>query len=345
MTTRPRILIVDDEPLNVDYLEQELEDLNYETVSAANGQEALEMVRASAPDLILLDIMMPIMDGFSVLEQLKANPATRDIPVIIISANNDLQSVVRGIKMGAEDYLPKPFEPVLLHARIAAGFEKKSLRDQQRKLLHTFASKEVAELLMADGFSLGGKRISASIMFADIRSFTSIAENQEPSESIDLLNHYFSLMFDAITNNGGTVNQVVGDGLMAVFGAPIFFEDHSERAVRAALQMLEQLKVFNHNQAAHGKTQIRIGIGIATGQMVAGYTGTQTRAIYTCIGDTVNVASRIEEYTKEALHPILIDNYTRQNLPADILVEDLGKIVFKGKNQAINVFAVMGSSA
>jgi class 3 adenylate cyclase len=180
-------------------------------------------------------------------------------------------------------------------------------------------------------------------MFADIRSFTTIAENQEPSESIDLLNQYFSLMFDAITNNGGTVNQVVGDGLMAVFGAPIFFEDHSEKAVRAALQMLEQLKVFNQNQMAQGKMQIRIGIGIATGQMVAGYTGTQTRAIYTCIGDTVNVASRIEEYTKEALHPLLIDNYTRESLPEDIKVEDLGKIIFKGKNQAINVFAVRGS--
>ena len=183
--------------------------------------------------------------------------------------------------------------------------------------------------------------MTASVLFADIRSFTTIAESQEPAESIELLNEYFSMMFDAITNNGGTVNQLVGDGLMAVFGAPIFFDGHRENAVRAAQQMLEQLKVFNQNRTTQGKSQIRIGIGIASGTMVAGYTGTQTRAIYTCIGDTVNLASRIEEYTKEALHPLLIDNYTRQGLPENIQVEDLGKVFFKGKNHAIKIFAVM----
>lgn len=135
MNERPKILIVDDEPFNVDYLEQELEDLNYETVSAANGQEALAQVQAEAPDLLLLDVMMPIMDGFAVLERLKADKATRDIPVIIISAMNDLQSVVRGIKQGAEDYLPKPFDPILLQARLSASLDKKRYRDQEVEYL------------------------------------------------------------------------------------------------------------------------------------------------------------------------------------------------------------------
>lgn len=125
----PKILIVDDEPFNVDYLEQELEDLHYETVSAVNGQDALDKVQSEAPDLVLLDIMMPVMNGFEVLSRLKANPCTRDIPVIVISANANLQSVVRGIQLGAEDYLPKPFEPVLLQARISSSLEKKRLRD------------------------------------------------------------------------------------------------------------------------------------------------------------------------------------------------------------------------
>ena len=128
---RPRILVVDDEPFNVDYLEQELDDLGYDTVTAFDGQQALAQVRAEAPDLILLDIMMPVMDGFAVLGHLKDDPATRDLPVIIISAMNDLQSVVRGIKLGADDYLPKPFEPVLLQARIAAGLERKLRRDRE----------------------------------------------------------------------------------------------------------------------------------------------------------------------------------------------------------------------
>ncbi|OGO31751.1 MAG: hypothetical protein A2136_04700 [Chloroflexi bacterium RBG_16_54_11] len=127
-----KILIVDDEPFNVDYIEQELEDSGYATISAANGQEALDKVLSEAPDLLLLDIMMPVMDGFEVLTRLKGNLETREIPVIIISASNDLKSMVRGIQLGAEDYLPKPFEPVLLQARIASCLEKKHLRDVEK---------------------------------------------------------------------------------------------------------------------------------------------------------------------------------------------------------------------
>ncbi len=131
MNNTPRILIVDDEPFNVDYLEQELEDLNYETITAANGKEAVEKIISESPDLVLLDIMMPVMDGFDVLENVKANPDIQNTPIIVISANNDLNSVVKGIKLGAEDYLPKPFEPILLKARIQSSLEKKYLRDQQ----------------------------------------------------------------------------------------------------------------------------------------------------------------------------------------------------------------------
>ncbi len=131
MNKTPKILIVDDEPFNVDYLEQELEDLNYETISAANGQDALEKIASESPDLVLLDIMMPIMDGLTVLQKVKADPAVRDIPIIVISANNDLKSVVKGIQLGAEDYLPKPFEPALLKARIQSSLEKKHLHDLQ----------------------------------------------------------------------------------------------------------------------------------------------------------------------------------------------------------------------
>lgn len=137
MNHHPRILIVDDEPFNVDYLEQELSDLEYETLTSTNGQEALEKIRSEAPDLVLLDIMMPIMDGFSVLEQVKADPAIRAIPIIVISANSDLQSVVKGIKMGAEDYLPKPFEPTILYARINASLDRKRLRDQEQLYLQS----------------------------------------------------------------------------------------------------------------------------------------------------------------------------------------------------------------
>ena len=336
-----RLLVVDDNKINRMLLSRSLEAQGHIVETAENGKEGLEKIRSGVFDLVLLDIEMPEMDGFQVLESCLNDVELRQLPIIMTSAMDELDAVVKCVELGAEDYLTKPINPVLLRARVNASLEKKRLRDEQRKLFRTFATKEVAEELLRTGFSLGGKQVTASVLFADIRSFTTIAESQAPAESIELLNEYFSMMFDAITNNKGTVNQLVGDGLMAVFGAPIFSDSHRENAVRAAQQMLEQLKVFNQNRSIQGKSQIRIGIGIASGTMVAGYTGTQTRAIYTCIGDTVNLASRIEEYTKEALHPLLIDNYTRQGLPENIEVEDLGKVFFKGKNHAIKIFAVM----
>lgn len=340
MDRTPKILIVDDEPFNVDYLEQELEDLNYNIVTARNGQEALDRVRTELPDLILLDIMMPVMDGFAVLAQLKSDPVLRDIAVIIISAMNDLESVIKGIKQGAEDYLPKPFEPTLLHARISASLEKKSLRDQQRKLLHTFATEEVAEELMKSGFSLGGRSMDATIMFADIRSFTTYTEQHEASDVVELLNSYFACMFGPISSHGGIVNQIIGDGLMALFGTLHRRGDHRTQAVIAAMEMVTVLKGFNQDRVAGNKSSISIGIGIASGTVMAGYAGTQHRATYTCVGDTVNLAARIEAHTKIAGCPILIDGETRDSLPESVPVDMLGEIIFKGKTFPVPVYSV-----
>lgn len=151
MEELPRILIVDDEPLNIDYLEQELEDMGYEALSARNGQEALESVESQSPDMILLDIMMPIMDGFEVLARLKAEKHWRDIPVVVISALSDMDNVVKGIELGAEDYLPKPFDPVLLQARIKSGLEKKRYRDLERLYLKALERElEIGREIQAD---------------------------------------------------------------------------------------------------------------------------------------------------------------------------------------------------
>jgi serine phosphatase RsbU (regulator of sigma subunit) len=151
MDDKPNILIVDDEPFNVDYLEQELEDLGYRTTSAANGQQALDLVQEYPPDMILLDIMMPVMDGFEVLTRLKASESLRDIPVVVISAMSDLESVVKGIDLGADDYLPKPFEPTLLEARLRAGLEKKRLRDIEKVYLEALERElEIGREIQAD---------------------------------------------------------------------------------------------------------------------------------------------------------------------------------------------------
>lgn len=345
MTSRQEpghLLVVDDNKVNRILLSRGLEAHGHRVETAENGRQALEKLRASSFDLVLLDIEMPEMDGYQVLETCLQDPELRDIPIIMTSSLDELDSVVKCVELGAEDYLNKPVNPVLLRARVNASLEKKRLRDEQRKLLHRFATKEVANELLKSGFSLGGKYVDASILFADIRSYTSYAEKEDPAEIIELLNDYFALMFDAVAGYHGMVNQMAGDGFMAIFGAPLERDDHHEQAVRAALEMIELLDGFNVEQAARNKVQIKIGIGIASGKVIAGYTGTQHRATYTCVGDTVNLASRIQNHTKEAHRPILIDQYTKEGLPDGIETEALGPVVFRGKQQPINIFAVKG---
>jgi class 3 adenylate cyclase len=335
-----RLLVVDDNKVNRLLLGRSLEQQGHYVEMAENGLQALEMMHAKSFDLVLLDIEMPEMDGYQVLEKVTADLKLRDIPIIITSALEELNSVVKCIEMGAEDYLTKPVNPVLLKARIGASLEKKRLRDQQRELIRKFATSEVATDLETSGFSLGGKFVEATAMFSDIRSFTTIAESQTPAETIELLNTYYTLMFEAISDQGGVVNQMVGDGLMAIFGAPLVQADHCERAVKAALDMIDMIQLLNVDRLAQGKAEIRIGIGIASGQVIAGYTGTTRRATYTCVGDTVNLAARLESHTKVVGKPILIDDATRSALSAAIKIEVEGSFQLKGKTVEVQVFSV-----
>jgi len=334
------MLVVDDNRVNRLLLTHHLQQMGHTTETAENGQEALEKLRAGEFDLVLLDIEMPVMNGYQTLETCRNDPELRELRVIMTSSLDELDSVVKCIEMGAEDYLVKPLNPILLRARVNASLEKKRLRDQQKRWFRTFATEEVADELMRNGFSLGGKTVYATVMFADIRSFTTLSETQDPAVIHEMLNEYFSLMFGAIHERGGLVSQLLGDGFMSVFGAPIARENHRELAVRAGLDMLVRLEGFNQRQEQEGRTRIRIGIGIASGPMIAGYTGSQERAIYTCIGDTVNLAARIEEHTKVAMRPLLIGRHAREGLPPDIPVESLGEMIFKGKQQAVEIFAV-----
>jgi class 3 adenylate cyclase len=335
-----RLLVVDDNKVNRLLLARSLEMQGHSVALAENGRVALEMLRREPFDLLLLDIEMPEMNGLQLLEQLKADRQLRDIPVIVTSVVEGLDSVVRCIELGAEDYLHKPVNPVLLKARIGASLEKKRLRDQQKELVRRFATPEVAQDLDASGFALGGHRVQATAMFSDIRGFTSMAEQLPPEETIELLNTYYTLMFDAISGHGGVVNQMVGDGLMAIFGAPLQLADPCGSAVQAALEMIEMIDLFNREPDRAGKPAIEIGIGIASGSVIAGYTGTQQRATYTCVGDAVNVAARLEAHTKEAARPILIDRTTRAALDSTVPVEALGTLAVRGHAKPVDIFAL-----
>src|SRR5689334_591836 len=334
------LLVVDDNKVNRLLLARSLELQGHHVTTAENGRVALELLRSRTFDLVLLDMEMPELDGFQVLEQLTADRGLRDLPVIVTTSLEGLPHVVRCIELGAEDYLSKPVNPVLLKARIGASLEKKRLRDQQKELVRRFATPEVAQDLQQSGFALGGRRLHATAMFADIRGFTALVESQPPEETIELLNTWYTLMFDAIAGHGGVVNQMIGDGLMAIFGAPLPVADHAVAAVEAALEMIEMIGLLNTERAAQARSPLRMGVGIATGEVVAGYTGTQQRATYTCVGDTVNVAARLEAHTKVALRPVLVDATTAAAVQGRFGVDAIGTVAFRGKAAEVPVFAV-----
>ena len=336
-----RLLVVDDNRVNRLLLTRSLELQGHSVASAENGRVALDMLRRESFDLMLLDMEMPEMDGFQVLEQLVGDPQLRDLPVIVTTSLEGIDNVVRCIELGAEDYLTKPVNPVLLKARLGASLEKKRLRDQQKEWTRRFATREVAQDLQQSGFALGGKRVHGAVLFSDIRAFTPLAETQPPEETIELLNTYYTLMFDAIGGHGGVVTMMAGDGLMAIFGAPLPIPDPCMSAVHCALEMLETMELYNLERDTANKPRIIIGIGIASGEMVAGYAGTNERATYTCIGNTVNLASRLEAHTKVAMRAILIDGATRAALRDRLEVESLGPVPIRGMAAPVEVYSVM----
>jgi len=334
------LLVAEDNKVNRLLLTRNLEIQGHRVSCAENGRVALEMLRREPFDLLLLDMDMPEIDGFQLLETLHGDLQLRDLPVIVTSALEGIDKVVRSIELGADDYLPKPVNPTLLRARIASSLEKKRLRDQQKELIRRFATREVAEDLQGSGFSFAGRHVKGTVMFADIRGFTRMVDTQPPEESIELLNTYYTLMFDAISGQGGVVNQMIGDGLMAIFGAPLPLAQPEAAAARAARDMMELIALLNAERAREGKAAIAIGIGIASGEMIAGYTGTEARATYTCIGSIVNLAARLEAQTKELGHGVLIDDRTARALHPEFQPEELGPVTLKGLAEPVLTYAL-----
>ena len=218
----PTILIADDDGINRKLLRRLLEQDGHDVLAAANGAEALALFGASEVDVVLLDIVMPELDGISVLEQLKATPGANHVPVIMISAVDETQSVVRCIEIGADDYLPKPFNPVILRARIKAGLTKKRLHDLERARVHDVFCRFLPDHVVDDvldrtdeDLRLGGVSTVGTVMFTDLRGFTAFTEKRTPELVIDALNRYFDETSDAIFEHGGTLVAYRGDGFLA----------------------------------------------------------------------------------------------------------------------------------
>lgn len=346
------ILIADDDTVARKLLQRLLEQDGHSVRAAADGEEALELFAEQPGDVVLLDVEMPRLDGISVLERLKATHGAEQVPVIMISAVDETESVVRCIEVGADDYLQKPFNPVILRARINAGLTKKRLNDLERARVHDVFSRFLPEHVVEDvlertddDLRLGGVRTVGTVMFTDLRGFTTFSEDRSPELVIDALNRYFDETSDAILVHGGTLVAYTGDGFLAVFGAPIEVEDHADRALATAREIVDvRLPRFNTWLRDNGLGEaVRMGIGLCSGAFMSGNVGSMRRLEYTVYGDTVNTASRIEGLTKTMGGPILMAESTRGALlaaPHDL--RPLGEVEIRGRRSVVSLWTVDG---
>lgn len=338
-----KILVVDDNELNRDLLLRRLEHQGHQVAAAENGEQALEMIHKDHFDVILLDIVMPRKDGYAVLKELKTDDELRHIPVIMLSALDEIDSVVRCIEMGADDYLHKPFNPVLLRARINASLEKKRLHDQEQdalrrlkaeqekseRLLLNVLPKPIAERLKEEPTTIADHFQEVTVLFADIVGFTKLTEQISPTKLVELLNQIFS-QFDQITEKYGLEKiKTVGDTYMVVGGLPTSRPDHAEAIAELALEIQEAIGQYD---VTHFKEResFKMRIGIHSGPVVAGIIGTK-KFSYDLWGDTVNTASRMESHAQKG--SIQVTQATYDRLKQKYVLKKRGIIPVKGKGK------------
>ena len=339
------ILVVDDNTSNRDVLARRLTREGHKVVTAANGTAALDLVARQDFDIILLDLMMPGMSGFEVLRRLKAAEQTNHIPVIMISALDELDSVVRCIEAGAEDYLTKPFNPILLRARVGASLEKKWLRDREKKFIADLEQeKRRSEALLLsilpqkivdrirDGEKIIADRIlEATILFCDLVGFTTLSQELPADRLIDFLNKIFSAFDRLAAEQGVEKIKTIGDAYMVVAGIPEAQSDHAVRIATLGLRMIHAVEAI----AKATDLKLRARIGIHTGPVVAGVIGTHKFA-YDVWGDTVNTASRMESYSLPGR--VQVSAATRLALGDRFDFERRGPIEIKGKGMMETFF-------
>lgn len=337
------ILIADDSPINCQLLAGLLEDRGYELTIAEDGEKTMAFLRSKPFDLLLLDILMPKMNGYQVLEQMKDDPDLRHIPVIMISSVGEIDSVIKCIKTGAEDYLQKPFNSVLLNARIGACLEKKRLRDQeQAHLARLKKEKEKSEFLLlnifpksiANRLKTGERKIAdyfdnATVMFTDIIGFSRLAMQVSTSELVDFLNGVFSSFDELAAKHGLEKIKTIGDAYMVAGGIPVPVPDHTQRIADMALDIRKMIPRF----VTKAGDPIAMRIGIASGPVQAGVIGTR-KFSYDLWGDTVNTASRMENHclpnqiqVTESVYELLKNDFVLEKRDQIIHVKGMGDMV------------------
>jgi len=364
----PRILVVDDTPENLEIMGMRLQAHGYDIVTAVDGEDALVKVDALMPDLILLDIMMPKLDGIAVTKRLKADPARSFIPIVLLTAKATSQDVVAGLDAGADDYLTKPVEHGPMVARVRSMLRIKELHDalqgktaelaslndtlearvaeqvgeiQRMSRLKRFLAPQVAELVLSapDDALLRNHRCDIAVLFCDVRGFTSFAETAEPEEVMGVLREYHADMGKLILEHDGTLERFTGDGMMIFFNDPVPVPDPAERAIKMAFAMRDRVHDLAKGWEKRGY-DLALGVGIAQGYATIGAIGFEGRWDYGAIGTVTNLAARLCGEAKGG--QILVSPRVAGTLENLINLEEVGKLTLKGFSRPVPTFSALG---
>jgi adenylate cyclase len=375
LRTPPRILAVDDNPTNLEILRVRLTAQGYEVVTAVDGEEALKRARELEPDLVLLDIMMPKVDGITVLKQLKQDSRLAFVPVILVTAKADTRDIVQGLEAGGDDYLTKPYEQAALMARVRSLLRVKELHDkvaeQAAKLkeqteqlsswnrlleervatqlaeiervgrLQRFLAPQVAQMIASsDGqeSALASHRREVTVVFCDLRGFTAFTETSEPEEVMGVLHDYHTSLGELIFRYEGTLDRFAGDGIMIIFNDPIPCADHTERAVHLALDMRDRVQALCKQWQRKGHS-LGFGVGIAAGYATLGQIGFEQRREYTAIGSVINLASRLCDEAKPG--QIVVGQRAFSAVEQYVEAGSIGELNLKGFARPVAAYEIL----
>ena len=364
MSDGARILVVDDTPLNVKLLADLLRVKGFVVTTAASGPEALDRIAAERPDLVLLDVMMPEMSGYEVCTRIRANQETARLPVVMVTSLDAVHERVKGIEVGADDFLSKPVNQPELLARVRSLLRIKELddaltglnRDLERRVteqvtqldrlgrLKRFFSPALAEAILAGGADdpLKTHRREIAVVFLDLRGFTAFAETAEPEEVMGVLREYHAEMGRLIIEHEGTLERFTGDGMMVFFNDPVLVPDAAARAVRMAVAMRERVSELIGKWRKQG-FELDLGVGIAQGYATIGAIGFEGRLDYGAIGTVTNLAARLCGEAKPG--QILASRRVAAQLEGEIEVEEVGDLTLKGFQRSVaacNVLKLRG---
>jgi adenylate cyclase len=366
MHSPPRILVVDDNETNRDILIARLGTHGYDLLQAADGEEAIEVAHSAQPDLILLDVMMPKLDGIEATKRLKADESLPFMPIILVTAKADSKDVVTGLEAGADEYLTKPVDQTSLVARVKSMLRVKELHDkvaaqaadlakwnktlEQRVAdqlsqieragrLKRFLAPQVAELVLNEGKEqlLDSHRRDITVVFGDLRGFTAFAETAEPEEVMSILREYHSNLGPLVHKYEGTIERFIGDGFLVLFNDPLPCPDPPVRAIRMAIEMHARMAQLAEGWRKHGH-ELGFAVGIACGFATLGRIGFEGRFDYSAIGTVVNIAARL--CSQASAGQILVDPKVYAAVEAAVDAEPAGELTLKGLSRAIKAFNI-----